>query len=123
MAEYFNEVNKTYSKRATVVKKHFESGETLIEEQFIDTDSVYIKENEKLFCVKGLCASSLKKKDQWVTIAIFKQYANVEFAYCQCKAGKTGTCLNSFAVMKILAKWVLDKCKEVPEQVACTSKP
>ena len=25
--------------------------------------------------------------------------------------------------MKILAKWVLDKCKEVPEQVACTSKP
>ena len=31
--------------------------------------------------------------------------------------------LHSFAVMKILAKWVLDKCKEVSEQVACTSKP
>ena len=25
--------------------------------------------------------------------------------------------------MKIFAKWVLDKCKEVPELVACTSKP
>ena len=63
MTEYFNKVNKTYSKRAAVVKKHLERGETLIEEQFIDTDSVYIKEIEKLFCLKGLCASSLKKKD------------------------------------------------------------
>ena len=48
MTEYFNKVNKTYSKRATVVKKHLERGETLIEKQFIDTDSVYIKEIEKL---------------------------------------------------------------------------
>ena len=70
MTEIFNKANKTYSKRATVVKKHFELGETLIEEQFIDTDSVYIKENEKLFCVRGQCAFSLKKKDQWVTTAI-----------------------------------------------------
>ena len=58
-----------------MVKKHVECGETLTEEQFINNDSVYIKENETLFCLKGLYASSLIK-DQWVTTISNLQFPN-----------------------------------------------
>ena len=105
-----------------MVKKHFERGSQLLEESFISVDSVYVKEVDSLYCIKGVCTASLKKKDRWVATALFKDTADIEFAFCQCSAGKTGTCSHTFALMKLLAKWVLDNLTGVPKEVTCTSK-
>ena len=40
----------------------------------------------------------------------------------QCPAGKVGTCSHTYAMMKLVAKWVLEKYKLIPEPEACTSK-
>ena len=120
--KYYEHINKVIAKKSSIVKKHFERGSQLLEESFISVESIYAKDTENLYCLKGICAASLKKKDRWVTIAISKNTANIEFAYCQCTAGKTGTCSHAFALMKLVAKWVLDNKSEVPDEVACTSK-
>ena len=120
--EYYELINNKLTKQSTLVKKHFERGSQLLEESFITVDSVYVKEADSLYCVKGVCGASLKKKDRWVTIALSKDTADIKFAFCQCTAGKTGTCSHTFALMKLLAKWVLDNRTEIPDEVACTSK-
>ena len=33
------------------------------------------------------------------------------------------SCSHAFAVMKLMAKWVIDKINNIPEPKACTSKP
>ena len=111
---YYEKINKIYSNKSTLVKKNFERGSKLLEEQFVDLDSIYVKNTDSLFFIKGVCAASLKKKDRWITIALSRHNNDVQFAYCQCPAGKTGTCSHSFALMKLVAKWVLEKKNEVP---------
>ena len=105
------------------MKKNFERGEQLLEESFIDVGSVVIKENDSLFCIKGVCAASLKSIDRWVTAAISKSPVEIFFAYCQCAAGKPGTCSHVFALFKLVAKWAIEKLSHVPAPVACTSRP
>ena len=58
-----------------------------------------------------------------MTVAVDRKTSDVIFAYCQCEAGKGGTCSHSFTLMKTLARWSLDQLKEIPEDIACTSKP
>ena len=48
---------------------------------------------------------------------------SVSYAYCQCPAGKVGTCSHIFAVMKLVAEWAIGKLTKIPEMKACTSKP
>ena len=120
--DYYQLINDKLTKKSTLVKKNFERGSQLLEESFISVDSVYVKEVDSLYCIKGVCAASLKKKDRWVTIALSKDTADIKFAFCQCTAGRTGTCSHTFALMKLLAKWVLDNLTEIPKEVACTSK-
>ena len=94
-----------------------------MEESFIDVSSVVVKENDSLFCVKGVCAASMKNVDRWITVAINKAPVEVFFAYCQCAAGKPGICSHVFALFKLVAKWAMDKFSRVPNPVACTSRP
>ena len=56
-------------------------------------------------------------------MALSKVDGSVSYAYCQCPAGKVGTCSHMFAVMKLVAKWAIDKLTIIPEIKACTSKP
>ena len=56
-------------------------------------------------------------------MALSKVDGSVSYAYCQCPAGKVGTCPHMFAVMKLVAKWAIDKLTKIPEIKACTSKP
>ena len=56
-------------------------------------------------------------------MAFSKVDGSVSYAYCQCPAGKVGTCSHMFAVMKLVAKWAIDKLTIIPEIKACTSKP
>ena len=88
--------------------KHFRRGEQLLEENFIDIASVYSKHSDTLLCLKGVCAASLKKQNHWSFMALSKVDGSVSYAYCQCIAGKVGTCPHMF---------------KIPEIKACTSKP
>ena len=56
-------------------------------------------------------------------MALTKADGSVAYACCQCPAGKVGTCSHVFVVMKLVAKWVIDKINKIPEPKACTSKP
>ena len=70
-------------------------------------NSILSKQNDKYFSVKGICSASLKQKDRWVFIVIQKSTGDIEFATCQCPAGRAGTCSHSYAVSKVIAKWVI----------------
>ena len=120
--DYFQKINSLFSK-SSVVKKHFQSCTQLIEENYIDIGSIYSKQNDDFFCIKGICAAGLKKENRWAVAVIDKKNSGVIFAHCEYKAGKTGTCSHSFAILKLLAKWVLDKIKGIPEPKPCTSRP
>ncbi|XP_057291246.1 uncharacterized protein LOC130613905 [Hydractinia symbiolongicarpus] len=120
---YHEHVNETFCKNSTKIKKHFIRGEQFLEEKFLDTDTIYVKEDETIFCLKGVAAASLKKANRWVFLAIEKKTSNIEFANCQCPAGRCGTCSHAYAMMKLLAKWVVDGLSMVPATKACTSKP
>ena len=68
--QYYQKVNQTLCKKSTIVKKHFERGEQLLKEQYLDISSIHVKHGDDLFCTKGVCAASLKKADRWVTAAL-----------------------------------------------------
>ena len=108
ITKYYEFVNKKLAKQLTTVKKHFERGCQLLEESFISTDSVYVKEDDTMFCIKSVCAASLKKQNRWVTAALSKETADVEYSFCECTAGKTGTCSHAFALMKLFAKVLVE---------------
>ena len=57
--KYYEKVNDTFSQNSTKVKKHFQRGQQLLEESFIDIGSDVIKENDSLFCIKCVCAASM----------------------------------------------------------------
>ena len=82
-----------------------------------------VKENEAVFCIKFHVAASLKVKDRWLWLALVKSSNKIRYAFCPCEAGKVGTCSHMYAVMKLVAKWVLDELKTIPVQEACTSRP
>ena len=64
-----------------------------------------------------------KAKRQDVYFVVQKPTGNIEFPTCQCPAGRAGTCSHSYAVSKVIAKWVIDRATIIPQQRACTSKP
>ena len=86
---YVESVDKTF---ITKSKKHFQRGQQFLEESFIDLSSILSKQNDKYFSVKGICSASVKQKDRWVFIVIQKSTGDIEFATCQCPAGRAGTC-------------------------------
>ena len=58
--KYYEKVNDAFSQKSPKVKKHFQRGEQLLEESFIDIGSVVVKENDTILCIKGVCAASIK---------------------------------------------------------------
>ena len=63
--------------KSSVVKKHFQRGTQLIEENYTDIRSIYSKQNDDFFCIKGICAASLKKENRWAVAVIDKKNSGV----------------------------------------------
>ena len=105
---------------ATKIKKHFERGKQLVNENFVDLLRFVVKEDNDCFYVKGLVAANLRQKDRCVSVSITKSSA--EFCYCECEAGKSGTLSHDYAVLHMLAKWSLEQLNEVPDPVPITSR-
>ena len=121
--DYHKKVNESLLKNSSTISKPFVRGRQLLNENFIDFGSIYAKENDKHFFLKGVCGASLKKANRWIFLALLKSSRSVDFVFCSCPAGKLGTCAHSFAVLKLVAKWAIDGLKFVPEPKACTSSP
>ena len=107
----------------TVVKKHFSRGEKLVEGQYVDIGSILTKQSDDFFRFKGVCRASLWKQNRIKFVALTKTDRLAAYAYCQCPTGRVGTCFHAFAVMKLVAKWVIKRTNKIPEPKACTSKP
>ena len=45
-----------------------------------------------------------------------KSAGDIEFATCQCQARRAGTCLHSYAVSKVIAKWAINRISIIPQQ-------
>ena len=120
---YSQKINTAVLSKSKKVMNHFRRGKQLLEENFIDIASIYSKQSDTLFCMKGVCTASLRKQNRWTFMALSKVDGSVSYAYCQCPAWKVGTCSHMFAVMKLVAKWAEDKFTKIPEMKACTSKP
>ena len=89
----------------------------------VDIGSIFTKQSDDFFCLKGVYGASLRKQNRIVFVALTKAEGSVAYAYCQCPAGRVGTCSHAFAVMKLVAKWVIDKINIISEPKACTAKP
>ena len=59
---YSQKINTAVLSKSKKVMKHFRRVEQLPEENFIDIASIYSKQSDKLFCLKGICATSFKKQ-------------------------------------------------------------
>ena len=94
----------------------------MLEEQYVDIGSIFTKQSDDFFCFRSVCGASLRKQNRIIFVALTKADGLVAYACCQCPAGKVGTCSHAFAVMKLVAKWVIDKINKIPEPKACTSK-
>ena len=92
--KYANIVTAGVLSKSAVVKKPFSQGEQLLEEKYADVDigSVFTKQSDDFFCLKGICGASLRKQNRIIFVALTKSDGSVVYAYCQCPAGKVGTC-------------------------------
>ena len=81
--KHFERVNAAVTSKSSIVKKHFSQGAQLLEEQYVDLNSIFSKQNDSVFCVKGVVAASLKKQTRWVFIAIDKSTADINYGYCR----------------------------------------
>ena len=101
---YSQKISTAFLSKSKKVMKHFCRGEQLLEENSVDISSIYSKQSDKLFYLKGVYASSLKKQNRWTFMALSKVDGSVSYAYCQFPARKVDACSHIFAVMKLVAK-------------------
>ena len=58
LAVIHKKIDTAVLSKSKKVMKHFLRGEQLLEESFIDIASIYSKQSDTLFCLKGVCAAS-----------------------------------------------------------------
>ena len=58
-------------------------------------NSIFSKQNDIHFSVKGVYATKLKQKDRWVFIVIQKSAGDTKFATYQCTTGRAGACTHA----------------------------
>lgn len=120
---FFEESASKIINSASFIKKNHLRGESFIIEKFIDTESVFSKQNEKYFYLKGYCSASKKQRENCLSLAIDKISKNIAYAICECPAGSGGLCSHSFAVMKLAASCSVQSIKYIPDEISCTAKP
>ena len=55
-------------------------------------------------------------------MALSKVHDSDSYAYRQCPAEKVGTSSHMFSVMKLVAKWAIDKLIKIQQIKPCTSE-
>ena len=67
---YHEKITNLFCEKSTAIKKHFIRGEQFIEEKLLDIASIYVKTNDKYFCINDVSAASLKRANRWMLLAI-----------------------------------------------------
>ena len=108
---------------STAIKKMHIRGEQFLKEKYIDSDFVFTKENDSYFFLKALCSASKKQTEYNISLALSKIDKSIAYAYCECPAGSGGVCSHCYALMKLVAKWSIDRLTYVPSETSCTAQP
>ena len=111
------------TKAFTTIKKLKTRGQKFFDEKHIDSDTVYSKQNDDYFLVKGKCSASKKQVEYKISLVISKRNKEIIFSHCECKAGDGGLCSHSYATMKIKSMWSMKGLNVIPSEESCTSKP
>ena len=76
------------------------------------------------YCVKAICSASYTKSQyHQLSCSLSRSHALVKYGYCTCKAGQGGFCNHVYALLKMMAPFVLDKVEEIRPPLPCTSRP
>ena len=96
--------------------------DNLIFDSFLD--NIECLNTAKFFYIRSICSASYSKgKFHKLSCAFENNTAAVLHAYCTCVAGKGGFCNHIYALLKMLAQFVLDDLSEIPGKLPCTSRP
>ena len=132
--EWTNSKNLKHMPKLTVreIESFFEkSGKTgktkkradnLIFDSFLD--NIECLNTANFFYIRSICSASYSKgKFHKLSCAFQNHTAAILHAYCTCVAGKGGFCNHIYALLKMLAQFVLDDLSEIPGKLHCTSRP
>ena len=91
-------------------------------------NNIYTATTSDGFLVKTECTPSMgglgttKKKDKIIKLQLAFETGAVQFASCTCRQGDGGLCHHVVALLLELAEYSLALLKEVPDELACTSR-
>ena len=132
--EWTNSKNLKHMPKMTVreIESFFEkSGKTgktkkradnIIFDSFLD--NIEFLNTANFFYIRSICSASYSKgKFHKLSCAFQNHTAAILHAYCTCVAGKGGFCNHIYALLKMLAQFVLDDLSEIPGKLPCTSRP
>ena len=63
----------------------------------------------------------MKQELRNVYVALKHKTGKVDFAHCDCPAGKSGYCNHVMALLIQLAEYSLSGIERIPDEIACTS--
>jgi hypothetical protein len=98
--QFFEESGKT--------GKTKKRADNLLYDNFLDSVSC------RLYVRAICCASYTKSQFHQLSCSFSKSNAQILYAYCTCKAGQGGFCNHIYAILKLIAQFVLDKLEEIP---------
>ena len=87
-------------------------------------DSITCCYDTSFFYIKAICSASYTKNQyHQLSCSLSRSSAKIMYGYCSCKAGQGGFCNHIYALLKLMAQFVLDKLDNIPLQLPCTSRP
>ena len=106
----------------SAITKTKERGQKFKNERYISADTIFSIMDKEYFCFKATCIPSMKKGKRNMFVALDKCSGTVVHADCSCPAGKCGYCNHVMGLLFEIADYSLHNLKEIPTEVACTSR-
>ena len=111
-----------------MIKKTMDRGRKFKEERYINANNIKTASSSIGFMVQAECTPSMgglgtsKKKAKSICVTLCHLSGNVLNASCSCRQGQGGLCHHVVALLLELAEYSLSQLKEIPEEIACTSR-
>ena len=115
-------------KKGEIIAKTMDRGKKFKEERYINANNILTAVTSDGFLVKTECKPSMgglgttKKKNKIIKLQLAIDTGTVQYASCTCRQGDGGLCHHVVALLLELAEYSLSMLKEVPDELACTSR-
>ena len=103
------------------IMKTLQRGRKFQVEGYVKNNTMFSRTSDNLFEIKCKCQASMKQELRNVYVALRNRTGKVDFAHCDCPAGKSGYCNHVMALLIQLAKYSLSGIEKIPDEVACAS--